>query len=145
MLKHLSAATATAALTLAMGSAPLLAQDAGGGSFSLELNNAQSVETGCRLTYVATNGLATELSAISYEVAVFDGEGVVNRLLILEFGRLAADKRKVVQFDLADTACDDISLLLVNNVAECVAADGSQPDCLAALETSARGQIEFGL
>lgn len=135
-------AAALAASTIA--AVPLQAQEAG--TFSLELNNAQSVESGCRLTYVATNNLGTELSATSYEVAVFDAEGVVNRLLILEFGRLQSDKRKVVQFDLADTACENISLLLVNSVAVCTAADGSEPDCLAALETSSRTEnIEFGV
>lgn len=146
MLKSILAAAFAAVTTLGLAAAPLHAQDAAGtGTFSLELNNAQSVESGCRLTYVATNGMGTELSSISYEVAVFDGEGVVNRLLILEFGRLQADKRKVVQFDLSETACSDISLLLVNNVADCTAADGSQPDCLAALRTSSRAEIDFGV
>lgn len=139
MMKHVLAA----ALALPVAATPVFAQDSG--NFSLELNNAQSVETGCRLTYLATNNMGTELTSTSYEVAVFDGEGVVNRLLILEFGRLQSDKRKVVQFDLADTSCDNISLLLVNNVAECTAADGSEPDCLAALQTTSRASIEFGV
>lgn len=144
MLKTLTAAALGAVLTTALGPLPAIAQDATG-AFNLELNNAQSVDTGCRLTYVATNTMGTELSAVSYEVAVFDGTGVVNRLLILEFGRLQNDKRKVVQFDLADTSCDNISLLLVNNVSECTAADGSTPDCLGALVTGTRASIEFGV
>ena len=144
MLKPVLGAAVSAAFTAALVAAPVLAQETAG-RFSLELNNAQSVETGCRLTYVATNNTGTELSAVSYEVAVFDGAGQVNRLLILEFGRLQNDKRKDVQFDLADTSCDNISLLLVNNVSECAAAEGSAPDCLGALQTSSRAAIEFGV
>jgi hypothetical protein len=144
MHRHLAATALAAALTLSTGLAPAAAQQAATG-FSLELNNAQSADTGCRLTYVATNNTGVELTAASYEVAVFDGAGVVSKLLILEFGRLQNGKRKVVQFDLADTACDNISLLLVNNVSECTAADGSTPDCLGALTTSSRAAIEFGV
>ena len=94
--------------------APAAAQD--GGAFRLELNNTAAADTGCRLTYVATNDMGLDLSEASYEVAVFDGEGLVQRLLILQFGALADGRTKVVQFDLAETACSDISRLLVNNV-----------------------------
>ena len=123
--------------------APAAAQD--GGAFRLELNNTAAADTGCRLTYVATNDMGLDLSEASYEVAVFDGEGLVQRLLILQFGALADGRTKVVQFDLAETACSDISRLLVNNVSECTAADGSTPDCLGALETTSRSEIAFGL
>lgn len=123
--------------------APAAAQD--GGAFRLELNNTAAVDTGCRLTYVATNAMGLDLDEASYEVAVFDGDGRVQRLLILQFGALTDGRTKVVQFDLAETSCEDISRLLVNSVSECTAADGSSPDCLAALETTSRSDIEFGL
>ncbi|MEM9247083.1 MAG: hypothetical protein AAGB05_00150 [Pseudomonadota bacterium] len=115
------------------------------GPFTLELNNTADVEQSCRLTYVATNGMGIDLSEASYEVAVFDSDGLVERLLILQFGALADGRTKVVQFDLADTACSGISRLLVNSVSECAAADGSAPDCLDALETTSRSDINFGL
>ena len=116
-----------------------------GGNFGLELNNAREVGEGCRLTYVATNNTGVELDKTSYEVAVFDKDGVVSRLLILEFGNLQNGKTKVVQFDLADKPCADISRLLVNSVAECVATDGSTPNCMEGLVTSSRGEIDFGI
>ena len=144
MQKALSALSLSAALAGAtLVAAPAVAQD--GGAFRLELNNTSAVETGCRLTYVATNAMGMDLSEASYEVAVFDGAGLVQRLLILQFGALTDGRTKVVQFDLADTSCDDISRLLVNSVSECTAADGSEPDCLGALETTSRSEIEFGL
>ena len=138
--------TCAAAIALAAGGVLAQEDDAGAsGSIALELNNATDVETGCRLTYVATNDTGTELDAMSYEVAVFDGAGVVTRLLILEFGTLPAGKTKVVQFDLTQTTCGDISRVLVNTVAECSAAEGADPDCLSALVTSSRQDIDFGL
>jgi len=142
MLKHVSVAALGAVTALSMSLAPVAAQE--GGTFGLELNNAQSADNGCRLTFVASNGLGADLTSISYDVAVFDGNGVVDRLLLLEFGALTSDKRKVVQF-VFDLACDNISQLLVNEVADCTAADGTSPDCLSALQTSSKNDIAFGL
>lgn len=122
--------------------APAFAQD---GSFNLELNAARDVNGGCRLTYVATNNTGVDLEKTSYEVAVFDKDGVVSRLLILEFGKLPKSKTKVVQFDLAEKPCAEISRLLVNNVAECTSTEGPYDRCMEALSTSSRAEIEFGL
>ncbi|PRY26072.1 hypothetical protein CLV78_101165 [Aliiruegeria haliotis] len=133
---------AFAAFTLMAAAAPALSQDA---RYTLELNNARAAETGCRLTYVAMNATGTDLSATSFEVAVFDQDGKVNRLLILEFGALKDGRTKVVQFDLAEQGCEDISRLLVNSVAECSATEGTAPDCLDVLEASSRTDIDFGL
>jgi hypothetical protein len=145
-LRTLSLSAAIACAALAPGAAAAQSDaDGNGGSFTLELNNAQSEGGGCRLTYVATNETGADIEEIGYEVAVFDTEGVVDRLLILEFGRLSDGRTKVVQFDLAETSCDGISRLLVNGVAACSAADGAAPDCMGLLETAARGDIAFGM
>ncbi len=134
--------SAVAAAAVSLG-APVFAQTPG--PFTLELNNTGDIEQSCRLTYVATNDMGIDLSEASYEVAVFDAEGLVERLLILQFGALEDGRTKVVQFDLAEMACANISRLLVNSVAECTGADGSSPDCLGALETTSRSDINFGL
>jgi len=142
-------ALALSALAAAAPGAALAQQEAqppGGGSFTLELNNAATVEANCRVTYVATNGMGTDLDSMTLEMAVFDAAGTVtDTRILLDFGAMAAGKTKAIAFDLAETTCEDISRLLVNDVAECTAADGSEPDCLAALETSSRAEIDFGL
>ena len=143
-LRH---AFATIGLTaLAAGSA--LAQEAASPEFSLELNNAADTTAGgCRLTYVATNRTGAELAQTAYEVAVFNGDGVVSRILVLEFGALTDGKTKVVQFDLGDQACADISRIVVNDVAACTLADGTGEGdfCLTGLVTASRGAIQFGI
>ncbi len=114
-------------------------------SFSLELNNAKDNETGCRLTYVAFNGTGTVLDKTAYEVVVFDTDGGVSQFLILEFGRLPVGKTKVVQFDLRDNKCTDISRLLINDVSECQAGGVDVSICLDALQTTSRISIGFGI
>lgn len=126
---------------------PAAADPLPAGDFSLELNNAAEISTGgCRLTYVATNGSAESLTQIAYEVAVFDANGIVSRLLVLEFGALTPGRTKVVQFDLADQPCADISRIIVNDVASCALdGGGTGMACMELLSTSSRASIQFGL
>ena len=101
----------------------------------------------CRLTYVAANMSDTALDRTAYEVAIFDAEGVVTRLLVLEFGALIEGKTKILQFDLAETDCASISRIVINDVAGCTrASDGQESDlCLNGLTASSRTDIDFGL
>ena len=114
-------------------------------NFTLELNSARDNENGCRLTYVAFNGSSTPLDKTAYEVVVFDQDGGVSQFLILEFGKLPTGKTKVVQFDLKDKKCADISRLLINDVSECEAGGATVPICLDALQTTSRTNIGFGV
>jgi hypothetical protein len=114
------------------------------GVFDLELNNTEAVDGGCRLTFVARNGTGTALEQTSYDVAVFDDTGAVSDRLILEFGRLAPDKTRVVQF-LLSRGCGQVSRLLLNGAEECVTSDGADARiCMDALQGSSRTEIEFG-
>lgn len=117
-------------------------------AFALELNSATDTSAGsCRLTYVASNQSDTALDRTAYEVAIFDAEGVVTRLLVLEFGALIEGKTKILQFDLAGTECASISRIVINDVAGCVEAEGGADSdlCLNGLTASSRTDIEFGL
>lgn len=134
------------AISASLSALPLAAQQAG--QFSLELNAAAETDTGsCRLTYVAANQSDTALGRTAYEVAVFDAQGVVQRLLVLEFGALVAGKTKILQFDLAGSPCASISRIVVNDVAACTLAEGDLPSdiCLNGLAASSRTAIQFGL
>ncbi len=113
----------------------------------LELNSAATTQAGgCRLTYVANNGSDQALQQIAYQVVIFDGDGIVRRILVLEFGGLTVGKTKIVQFELGDQGCDDISRIVVNDVAECTLAEGGAADfCLSGLETNSRTPIQFGI
>lgn len=123
---------------------PVLAQEPP--AFTLELNGAAETDTGsCRLTYVASNQTGTELQRTAYEVAVFDADGAVTRLLVLEFGNLIDGKTKVLQFDLSGTPCPAISRIIVNDAAAC-AVDGAESGvCMQALTASSRTAIQFGI
>jgi len=116
------------------------------GNFGLELNNAVDTEDGgCRLIYVATNNTGIALEKTSYEVAVFDENGVVSQLLVLEFGALSVGKTKVVQFGLPGQPCAKISRIIVNSLVECSSKQGEHDFCITGLITNSRNNIQFGV
>ncbi len=129
-----------AGLALMLAAPVALAQ---GGGVELELNTAADLEGGCRLTYVATNASAADLDQATYEVAVFDTNGIVTRLLQLAFGALPSGKTRVVQFDVPETACSAMSRILSNGPVECTGAGAAQPTCNRPILSSRVTTIQF--
>lgn len=120
------------------------------GRITLELNNVADAEGGaCRMTFVAANHSGEGFDRTGWQVGVFDAQGIVRSILVLEFGELPDGKTKIVLFDLPGRGCADISRVVVNDVAHCRpqggAADVQSPVCLDALTTRSRATIEFGV
>lgn len=127
--------------------APLAAQTNSEG-FTLDLNGAAETDGGaCRLTYVAVNPSATDMARAAYEVAIFDTQGVVQRLIALDFGALSAGRTKVLQFDLPQMTCATISRIVINDVIACepVGGAGASGMCMDELTATSRTAIQFGL
>lgn len=112
---------------------------------TLELNALQPSETGCRVTFLATNALGKPLDKAAFEVALFNATGSIERLVTLDFKALPEGKSKVLQFDLAKIPCDGLSRVLINDVSACTGADVAAGECLAALTTANKSAIQFGL
>jgi hypothetical protein len=114
-------------------------------SLSLELNGAQSSEKGCRFTFVVTNLLGAELTQAAFEVALFNEQGVVDRLTVLDFKDLPAGKTKVTRFELAGTDCAKVTRVLVNSATECKGQGIEPAQCMRQLVTSTKTSIAFGV
>jgi hypothetical protein len=114
---------------------------------TIELNRVQQSKDGCRLSFIAVNRMGASLEKTAMEVVFFDANDVVSEMLLLDFGRLPADKTKVVEFVLQQQECGQISRVLVNDVVECSSAEQQNitEDCFQALRTSNRAEIEFGV
>jgi hypothetical protein len=136
----------TLALAMSLATVPAWAgQSAPVAALSLELNGAQPSDKGCRLTFVVTNTLGADLSKASFEIALFNEAGVVDRLTVLDFEDLPAGKTKVTRFDLAGTDCAKVSRVLINSATEC-AGKGIEPGaCMRGLKTATKTGITFGV
>jgi hypothetical protein len=114
-------------------------------SLALELNALQPAESGCRVTFLATNELGGALEQASVEMALFDREGTIDRIVTLDFKALSPGKTKVLQFQLAGLDCDNLGRVLVNDITSCTGQDLASDACLQGLVTTAKPQITFGV
>ena len=148
MAAHETGRFLAAVLLVAAAAGPTRAEDSAPSpapSLTLELNGAQPSEKGCRLTFVVANDLGADLTRAAFEIALFNDQGVVERLMVLDFRDLPEGKTKVSRFDLAGADCAKTSRVLVNSVTEC-SGKGVQPDaCMKGLKTSSKAAITFGL
>ncbi|ODT81879.1 MAG: hypothetical protein ABS76_10525 [Pelagibacterium sp. SCN 64-44] len=112
---------------------------------AVELNAAEATETGCKVTFLATNELGSTLDRAALEMALFDRDGGIRRIVTLEFKALPENKTKVLQFQLAGLDCAELGRVLVNDVTACEGPELAANLCLDRLATSARPDIGFGV
>lgn len=113
-------------------------------SLELELNALEATDSGCRFTFVVSNAMGSDLDKAAYEVALFNSDGMVERLTVLDFRSLPDGKTKVRQFDLSETDCDDIGRVLVNDATACDGEGVEPAACMDRLEATTRTDVEFG-
>lgn len=114
-------------------------------ALTLELNALQPSDKGCRLTFVVNNGLGGELTQAAFEIALFDTNGVVDRLMVLDFKELPVGKTKVSRFDLAGADCGKIGRVLINHATECGGVGIEPAACMRQLKTDTKAGVTFGL
>lgn len=130
-------------LLVVLATGPALAQAPA--ALDIELNALAPSETGCRVTFLATNRLGTELTRSSFEIALFGANGGMDRLVSLEFKAMPEGKARVLQFDIGQLACENISRVLINDVVTCE-GEGLEPKiCLTALKPTSRLEVGFGV
>lgn len=135
-----------AALAMLAGAGSALAEDAAPQpALAIELNAVQPVEGGCRVTFLATNGLGSPLDRAAVEMALFKTDGAIERIVTLDFKGLAEGKTKVLQFQLTGLDCAALGRVLINDITACEGAAFAADACLPALVTSARPDIAFGV
>ncbi|MFN4098633.1 MAG: hypothetical protein ACK4GT_02535 [Pararhodobacter sp.] len=105
---------------------------------NLELNNLEAEDGGCWLTLFAENNAGQTVNGVTYDVAVFDTEGIVRDRLLVELGRLQQGRSRVVQF-LLQRECTQIGRVHMNDSETCQSDAGEPLDlCMDALETRSR-------
>lgn len=143
MFRATSARIAASVLMLAMP-LPAVAQDH---ALVLELNNAQDIEGDiCELTILTENATGTALERAAWQFAIFDADGRVRALPVIDFGALPEGKTKLVAIGMPGRSCTQVSRIVVNDVAECLIDGESRLDlCLTGLSTRSLVDIAFGL
>jgi hypothetical protein len=114
------------------------------GKISVELNDLQQAESGCRAVFVLNNGLDKSFDKVTFRVVGFDGKGHATLFLSFDFGALPVGKTRILRFDLGDKiACSDVSRLVLDDVTTCSGPGVEPGECLAAVALSTRASVPF--
>jgi hypothetical protein len=143
MATHLSRLALSSAVSVLLAAGAAAAQDSAAAGLMIELNEIAPSKKGCKLTFVAGSALAQSLSKVSFEFVLFDQQGRVERMAVLDFRDLPAGKTKVRQFDLPGTKCEAVKSLLINDAPACVGEGVDKNACMTGLKTGSRSAVEL--
>lgn len=106
-------------LALVVSSAPAFAVQPA----VVDLNGAEQADSVCRLTFTVTADQG--LSELQTQTVLFDQDGAVQTFTLFDFGAVPSQGLRVRQFDMPQTQCDDIKMVLFNEVSICKTMDGA--------------------
>lgn len=133
---------AAAIMAAAFPGAQLTAQEPPTGHISIEVNALEPVEDACRVSFVIQNGHITDIEKAVYEAVLFDTAGRVDRLTLLDFGSLPADKPRVRQFVVPGISCTGLGRILINGAETCSGESIEAAQCTKGLQLTSRTEIE---
>jgi hypothetical protein len=107
----------------------------------IELNKTEDTEQGCRPLFLFDNRSGHQLNRFQVELVLFDDKGVYSKQILLDMAPLYKGKKTLASFLLADTRCDEIGSILVNDLPACENSTSGALDCLALLEVTSKSNI----
>jgi hypothetical protein len=90
---------------------------------SVELNSVGQSQDACRLTFTVNS--PTGLTRLETQTVLFDTSGGVHTFTLFDFGKVPENGLRVRQFDIPQTQCDTVGLVLFNEVSICTQTDAA--------------------
>lgn len=97
----------------------------------LELNRLEAREGSCRVWLVAANPDPATIDPVRLDIVLFGRDGVAGRRLAVDIGPLPGGRTVVRLFDVTGQPCDEIGLVLMNDVLACNATDPASRNACA--------------
>lgn len=109
------------------------------GDLTVELNKVEDGEGGaCRAFFLFRNDTGTTLEGFEMALAILDSDGVIDRLLTVDAAPLPAARTTLKLFEIPDTACANISEVLLHDVPACRPQNGDEMDCFDIMQLESR-------
>lgn len=112
-------------------------------TIAIDLNKLEARDGACRAYFVLENGTDRDFSGFTLDLFLFDTSGVVAKRIVADSAPLTPTKTRVRLVDFRDLTCDQISLILINDVIDCRDASGDRDDCANLLVLSNRTAAKF--
>jgi hypothetical protein len=115
------------------------------GVIAVELNRADPVPNGCRLSFVIRNRTPHAFASLQWDLVFFDRDDLIAGRTAAEAAPLPKGKTSMKQYDIPGLACERLRRVLLNDVMRCdTAGGGNVPlDCLRLMVLSSRAGIQF--
>jgi hypothetical protein len=118
--------------------------EAENGRLSIELNQLENVDRGCRGAVIFNNETDATFADLAVEVAVFDQDDIVKNLWLLPARNMSPGTVRVRQFLFQEESCEDIGRILLNDVVNCETDTGLEAqECLRLIDASSRTDVPF--
>ncbi|MCB1391371.1 MAG: hypothetical protein KDK12_19845 [Rhodobacteraceae bacterium] len=110
----MAARLSTLCAALALCSQTALAQ-----SVSIELNATHPRDGACQFVLVGQNDTDVDIAQLVLEAVLFDTDGRVAAMTLLDLQDLPAGRTRVRSFEIGGVTCDGVSRLLINGLSTC--------------------------
>lgn len=108
-------------------------------NLTVELNKFEASETGgCRAFFLFRNPSDTTFEGFEMSLAILDKQGVIDRLLSIDAAPISAARTTLKLFEISDIACENISEILLHELASCRPQNGAEMDCFPMLTLNSR-------
>lgn len=109
------------------------------GPLTVEINKFEPNDIGgCRAFFLFRNETGLTFEGFEMSLAIFSGNGVIDRLLSIDAAPLPAARTTLKLFEIPDIACTDISEILLHEIPSCKPQNADQMDCYSLLELNSR-------
>jgi hypothetical protein len=129
-------------LSLSLAVLPAVAQEEATlppASLGVELNKLEDNGSGgCRAFFLFRNGTGVAFDGFEMSLAIFDPDGVIDRLLSIDAAPLPVERTTLKLFEVPDLACDRIAEVLLHDMPVCRPQNAENIDCFPVLALTSR-------
>lgn len=112
-------------------------------SLSIEINKTEQRENHCRIYLFTQNSSSYAFDALKLDLVLFDQNSIIKKNMALNLAPLPNNKKSVKAFEVKNTACTELSSLLINEVIQCNASNETITDCLELMKVSSKTNISL--
>lgn len=117
---------------IALSAGPAMAQS---GKLTVELNKFEIGEDdSCRAFFLFRNDTANSFEGFEMSLAVLDQSGIIDQLLTIDAAPLPTARTTLKLFEIPKTGCNNISEILLHEIATCLPQNGENIDCFPLIQ-----------
>lgn len=109
------------------------------GQLTVELNKLEHEEgAACRAFFLFHNDLGHTLEAFEMSLAILDSDGVIDQLLTVDAAPVPVARTTLKLFEFPGMRCDEISEILLHDIATCRLQNAEEMDCFDVLSLQSK-------